>query len=363
MKEKSRKLFEKVDDNPGSYFGMLVEGWGDLAYDDEVPGWKPKKRTWADERYDELMEKGKDNWGQDDWEDYLYIMNAWAESDYFNESLNEDYVTDLVAEILGRKTLSGRKSLKWLSNNGTSGEVEYKGQKFAFRKLPNGDYKVMRSSDAGWNWSETLFKDESLKEDKFVSRDKMSKKDRKELDSQKRNTWGSTNPVTRVQPNKKAYDRKRDKKVVDEALNIGYWSEDSWGSDYPPDNWEEIVSRANEMIKNKYLQTRDEEETRDYSSRLWDGYCRRARQLEKQKDKKANLDESIRDFEWDRKLWCVVNDDGSFAGSPCLSWEEARELSAYHDGSRIYEMNLDKDQIHNDEEDLSVYGIEYGYYN
>ena len=61
-------------------------------------------------------------------------------------------------------------------------------------------------------------KDESLKEDKFVPRDKMSKKDRKELDSKKRNTWGNTNPVTRVQPNKKAYDRKRDKKELDEDI-------------------------------------------------------------------------------------------------------------------------------------------------
>lgn len=60
--------------------------------------------------------------------------------------------------------------------------------------------------------------DTMLKEDKFVSRDKMSKKDKKELDSQKRNTWGNTNPVTRVQPNKKAYDRKRDNKVVDEDI-------------------------------------------------------------------------------------------------------------------------------------------------
>lgn len=62
-------------------------------------------------------------------------------------------------------------------------------------------------------------KEEVLKEDKFVSRDKMSKKDRKELDSKKRNTWGNTNPVTKVQPNKKAYDRKRDKKELDEDIN------------------------------------------------------------------------------------------------------------------------------------------------
>ena len=57
-----------------------------------------------------------------------------------------------------------------------------------------------------------------LKEDKFVPQDKMSKKAQKELNDKKRGTWGNTNPVTRVQPNKKAYDRKRDKKVVDEDI-------------------------------------------------------------------------------------------------------------------------------------------------
>ena len=45
----------------------------------------------------------------------------------------------------------------------------------------------------------------------------MSKKAQKELNDKKRGTWGNTNPVTRVQPNKKAYDRKRDKKELDES--------------------------------------------------------------------------------------------------------------------------------------------------
>ena len=40
----------------------------------------------------------------------------------------------------------------------------YKGTRYAFREKPDGTYKVMRSSDAGSNWSETLFKDESLNE-------------------------------------------------------------------------------------------------------------------------------------------------------------------------------------------------------
>lgn len=61
-----------------------------------------------------------------------------------------------------------------------------------------------------------------LKEDKFVPQDKISKKAKKELDSQKRNTWGNTNPVTRVQPNKKAYNRKRDKKIENESLQENF---------------------------------------------------------------------------------------------------------------------------------------------
>ena len=43
---------------------------------------------------------------------------------------------------------------------------------------------------------------------KFIEREKMSKKARKELDSQSRAVWGIS-PVTRKAPNKKAYDRKR----------------------------------------------------------------------------------------------------------------------------------------------------------
>lgn len=66
-----------------------------------------------------------------------------------------------------------------------------------------------------------------LKEDKFVPQDKMSKKAQKELNDKKRGTWGDTKPVTRVQPNKKAYDRKRDSKVVKESKKLNE-SSDGW---------------------------------------------------------------------------------------------------------------------------------------
>lgn len=44
---------------------------------------------------------------------------------------------------------------------------------------------------------------------KFVPKQKLSKKAQKELNSVKRETWGSINPVTRRTENKKAYNRKK----------------------------------------------------------------------------------------------------------------------------------------------------------
>ena len=51
----------------------------------------------------------------------------------------------------------------------------------------------------------------------------------------------------------------------------------------------------------------------------------------------------MRDFEYNRELWAVVNPDGTFAGVPCLSWEEARELRNAGEGRWIYAMCPDPD--------------------
>ena len=51
-----------------------------------------------------------------------------------------------------------------------------------------------------------------------------------------------------------------------------FWSLESWGSDYPPENAEEIISAANEMIA-AYAKTHDEDEAAAYSEKLWDRYC------------------------------------------------------------------------------------------
>jgi hypothetical protein len=44
---------------------------------------------------------------------------------------------------------------------------------------------------------------------------------------------------------------------------------------------------------------------------------------------------------WDNNLYCVVKDNGEFAGVPCVSYEEARELSFQHENSMIFAMHYD----------------------
>lgn len=52
-----------------------------------------------------------------------------------------------------------------------------------------------------------------MEQNEFIPKEKMSKKERKKLDEERRVTWGF-NPFSRVIPNKKAYDRKKAKKEM-----------------------------------------------------------------------------------------------------------------------------------------------------
>lgn len=52
-----------------------------------------------------------------------------------------------------------------------------------------------------------------MEQNEFIPKEKMSKKERRKLDEEKRVTWGF-NPFSRVIPNKKAYDRKKAKKEM-----------------------------------------------------------------------------------------------------------------------------------------------------
>lgn len=50
---------------------------------------------------------------------------------------------------------------------------------------------------------------------KFIPFEKLSKKEQKKLNAEKRTTWGFVNPVTRVSKNPKAYNRQAFKKGED----------------------------------------------------------------------------------------------------------------------------------------------------
>ena len=51
-----------------------------------------------------------------------------------------------------------------------------------------------------------------------------------------------------------------------------FWTLESWGADYPPENADEIISKANELIE-AYAADHDEDETRNYSETLWERFC------------------------------------------------------------------------------------------
>ena len=52
--------------------------------------------------------------------------------------------------------------------------------------------------------------------ERFIPYQKLSKKKKRELDREKRNTWGPLDPVTRIRESKKAYDRKKARRRDDD---------------------------------------------------------------------------------------------------------------------------------------------------
>ena len=48
---------------------------------------------------------------------------------------------------------------------------------------------------------------------KFIPYKKLSKRKRRELDSEQRGSWGAVDPVTRYIKSRKIYDRKRTKEI------------------------------------------------------------------------------------------------------------------------------------------------------
>lgn len=57
--------------------------------------------------------------------------------------------------------------------------------------------------------------------------------------------------------------------------------------------------------------------------------------------------------------FCVINANGTYAGIPCVTYEEARELAAQREGRRIFEIWLEDDD--SDEGDDWDYNEDMGF--
>ena len=60
----------------------------------------------------------------------------------------------------------------------------------------------------------------------------------------------------------------------------------------------------------------------------------------------------MRDFNWSDSLWAVVKEDGTFAGVPCTSYEEACDLAAQHEGAKIFFLAYEPDENDAEPEDI-----------
>lgn len=52
----------------------------------------------------------------------------------------------------------------------------------------------------------------------------------------------------------------------------------------------------------------------------------------------------MKDFDLTDRLWAVVKKDGTFAGVPCTSYGEARDLAAQHEGAKIFFLDYEPDE-------------------
>lgn len=59
---------------------------------------------------------------------------------------------------------------------------------------------------------------------KFIPYEKLAKRQKREIDSTRRGSWGGINPVTRKPPNPKAYNRKKTRTWMDDSSMTGSFS-------------------------------------------------------------------------------------------------------------------------------------------
>lgn len=52
----------------------------------------------------------------------------------------------------------------------------------------------------------------------------------------------------------------------------------------------------------------------------------------------------MKQFDWTDVRWAVVKGDGTFAGAPCASYGEARDLASQHEGAKIFFLAYESDE-------------------
>lgn len=71
----------------------------------------------------------------------------------------------------------------------------------------------------------TLLKQEDTEMTNFIPYEKLSKKAKRQLNANKRGSWGAISPVTRMPPNPKAYNRDAQKRLTSKMLDSRF----CWG--------------------------------------------------------------------------------------------------------------------------------------
>lgn len=67
-----------------------------------------------------------------------------------------------------------------------------------------------------------------------------------------------------------------------------------------------------------------------------------------------------RDFDWNQSdLYAVVKPDGTFAGRPCLSYDEAREMAAQEDDRHIYKLTFEEALQKEDSSESSIEDVNH----
>lgn len=103
-----------------------------------------------------------------------------------------------------------------------------------------------------------------------------------------------------------------------------FWSIESWGDACPPENADEIIDRANELIE-AFAESHDDEETANYSESLWERYCSTGSLMKLYFVESGTADNYIMSVSEDGVCCDNCAPDGKFSGISLYSYDENGE--------------------------------------